>query len=311
VGSDGTVWGVSASQEIFYYEAKIWHKIPGLLNQISVGAANMVYGVNSKQEVYQYFGYWNWKLIPGPEQDSAGFINISVAIDGHVWGINEKLDVLHYLPTPSPVYGSWQYIPGSLQQLAALDENQIVGVLNGGVSHYDIRTNLWTTLEGKLSWITISKGVLGHFPFGSSTFLYGVTDNGEVYQSSWKDGVSSTATWTKIPGTLKQVSSQFGNQLSWCYGVSFNNEVFELTEDGNWAEIPGSLTNISVAQGPEEALWGVSANGDVFQRNIQAGIWENMPGSLKQISVGGARYIWGIDSSGQIWKWQNSVLPPN
>jgi len=313
VGSDGTVWGVSANQEVFYYEAKIWHKMPGSLIQISVGAANSVYGVNSKQEVYQYFGYFNWKLIPGPEQSSGRFINISVAIDGHVWGTNEHLNVFHYLPTPSPVYGSWQQIPDEqLHQLSALDENQVVGCNRaGGVFHYDIRTNTWTQLQAQLNWISISKNVLVKFPHGSSIYLYGVTTNGEIYQSNWKtDSVDANAPWTKVPGIIKQITSQWGNQLFTCYGVSFNNEIFEYNET-DWVIIPGALANIAVAQGDEEALWGVSANGEVYQRNIQAGTWEQIPGSLKQISVGGSRYIWGIDSGGQIYKWQNSVLPPN
>ena len=45
VGSDGTVWGVNAANNIYRRTGSTWTNVPGNLKQISAGASNQVWGV--------------------------------------------------------------------------------------------------------------------------------------------------------------------------------------------------------------------------------------------------------------------------
>jgi virginiamycin B lyase len=36
-------------------------------------------------------------------------------------------------------------------------------------------------------------------------------------------------------------------------------------------------------------------------------VWHTVPGALRKVSVGGAGYVWGVDSAGQVWQFQNAA----
>jgi hypothetical protein len=77
VGSDGQVWGINASQEIYQWNGTAWNHIAGALVTIAVNAGQ-VWGINKSQEIYKWNGT-AWTQIPG------ALVSIAVGCDGQVW----------------------------------------------------------------------------------------------------------------------------------------------------------------------------------------------------------------------------------
>jgi hypothetical protein len=96
VGADGTVWGINPDQQIYRYDSmsQSWVYVPGSLVQIAVGNATNIWGINKNQWVYRYdTTAQRWLNIPG-----ALLVQISVAFDGTVWGVNAQGSLYQWVP---------------------------------------------------------------------------------------------------------------------------------------------------------------------------------------------------------------------
>jgi hypothetical protein len=68
-----------------------------------------------------------------------------------------------------------------------------------------------------------------------------------------------------------------------------------------WQHIPGTLTSVSV--GRDGSVWGVNAQGTIFQYMGSGGGWHQIEGKLSQISVGDTSNVWGVNAQGTIFKY--------
>jgi Tectonin domain/Cysteine-rich secretory protein family len=101
-------------------------------------------------------------------------------------------------------------------------------------------------------------------------------------------------------------SAQSPNNAVW--GVNAQNEVFRWQSYGdNFAPMLGRLKQVSV--GTDGAVWGVSPANAVFR---WTGFdWEPVPGQqLKQLSVRHAQEVWGVDAENHLFRWNGSAWEP-
>jgi hypothetical protein len=197
VGSDGTVWGVNAGEDIFRRLGNNqWQQIPGKLKQISVGNANNVWGVNASGDVFRRSGN-GWQQITGK------LANVSVAPDGTVWGCNASDDVFRYLGN-----NQWQQIGGKLRQISVGRANIVWGV-NGAGEVFRRSGNGWQQIPGALSCVAAaSDGTVWGVNAANNIFRYDAPSNN----------------WTTTSGGLKQISAGAAKQL---WGVNASDQVFQ------------------------------------------------------------------------------------
>jgi Tectonin domain/Metallo-peptidase family M12B Reprolysin-like len=195
VGSDGTVWGVNSSDDVFRWTGSGWTHIAGKLKQISVGTAARVWGVNSNDDVFQWTGS-GWTHIAGKLK------NVSVAPDGTVWGVNAADDVFHYLGS-----NRWQQIGGKLVQVSVASAGTIWGVnANDDVFRY-LGNNQWQAIPGKLICVAAA----------SDGTVWGVNRANNIFR------YTPATSWVLTPGLLKEISAGSDN-LVW--GVNGSDGIF-------------------------------------------------------------------------------------
>lgn len=138
--------------------------------------------------------------------------------------------------------------------------------------------------------------------------------------------------WAQVVGILKQVSV---GQDGAVWGVTASDDIYRRQGDG-WVQIFGKLTQITV--GNAQNIWGVTTTGDVYQRvdegwvriafpkparhvcaaadgtvwavDVDYGIWirsgdtwRNVGGQVQKIVVGSATRIWGVTSTGAVFRF--------
>ncbi len=95
VGFGGAVFGINSAGKVYEWDnaTQVFFQIPGALTQIAVGSNNAVYGINSSQQIYQY------NVTGGFWTQLPGFLTqISVATDGTVWGLNSVGNIYYFTP---------------------------------------------------------------------------------------------------------------------------------------------------------------------------------------------------------------------
>jgi hypothetical protein len=104
-GSDGAVWGVDSSGNVYRYRGgRLWRQITGLqLTQVSVGSSNHIWGVDSSGNVYQYVT-GKWQQITGLQ-----LTQVSVGSDGMVLGVDSSSNVYRYTGN-----NSWELVDEQL-----------------------------------------------------------------------------------------------------------------------------------------------------------------------------------------------------
>ena len=65
-----------------------------------------------------------------------------------------------------------------------------------------------------------------------------------------------------------------------------------------------------LAQSPNNAVWGVNDQNEVFRWNPASKQFEQVPGSLKQVSVGTDGAVWGVDPNDNVLRWIGSQWQP-
>jgi hypothetical protein len=103
-----------------------------------------------------------------------------------------------------------------------------------------------------------------------------------------------TGGWSKINGTLKQISAS-GKDYLW--GVNTNDNIFKCKKpcnDSNWEQVGGSLTQVT---GGDKEVWGVNSSGNIYKMNQDGtGNWKQIKGWGTNISQGGG-YVWEVGKS--------------
>lgn len=175
VASDGSVWGVNSTSNIFRRVGDQWQGVPGGLVQVSAGQANNVWGVNAADDIWRWDG-GNWVQVAGK------LIQVSASADGNVWGVDRSGKIYRRSGE------SWQLVPGGLVQVSVGRADQVWGV-NAVDDIWRWTGATWTQVAGKLANVAVAAD-------GS---VWGVGRNGTIFR---RDGEK----WTVVPGGLKQVS---------------------------------------------------------------------------------------------------------
>ncbi|XP_048362821.1 fish-egg lectin-like [Sphaerodactylus townsendi] len=132
----GGVWGVDSKHNIFKLVGGNWRLVPGLLKQIDAGGSQLVVGVNMYDDIY---------CIPKSSAFSAHRSDLRwVHIAGKLkyyscgllgcWGVNSADEIYYrHSVTPDSCAGSrWEHVPGSLSMIEVGTEGNVYGVNRDG-----------------------------------------------------------------------------------------------------------------------------------------------------------------------------------
>lgn len=323
VGSDGSVWGVNSSQQIYTYNfaTTAWTNIPGGLVQIAVGSSAAVWGINFQQQIYHWNGS-GWTNIPG------ALVQIAVGADGDVWGLNAASNIYHYNGQTQ----TFAQVTGQLAHIAVGSSGAVYGVNSGGsVYWYNPGTGSFQLLDSTVGFTQISVGsdgdlwavsssgayhwdvllntmdltsaIITQVAVGYGAAVWGLDGSGNVYQ--WN---AQSATWLQVTGNLSNIAVGAGGAV---WGLNSSQQIFELIGGSRrpfqfLAVLPGaSLNQMSV--GADGSVWGV--NGDTVEYfNSGTQTFQAVPGAppLSQVSVGAGANVWGVDANGNIYQYNAS-----
>ena len=167
VASDGTVWGVSASNNIYRRTGNVWTQVSGALKQLSVGNASMAWGVNASNAIYRWNGN-GWTQVAGSLK------HVSVASDGTVWGVNASDKI--YRRTGD----AWTQVPGALKQLSVGNASMIWGVSSADRIYFGSPPGLQLSVA--------EKGIITAEVLEGLAFLASANPNANVsFVYDWQD----------------------------------------------------------------------------------------------------------------------------
>eukprot|EP00122_Pirum_gemmata_P012455 Pgem_evm1s11577 len=116
--------------------------------------------------------------------------------------------------------------------------------------------------------------------------------------------------WVNFPGGLKNVASG-GGQV---WGTNNEDRVFnlqltrpEFPNYGQFQEVPGNYRLKQVDVGCDGEVWGVTSSGTVWKFNHTNNKFEVQKGLLKQISVGRKGDVWGVNNRDQVFYWDEKI----
>jgi Tectonin domain/Pro-kumamolisin, activation domain len=279
VGSAGSVWGINSAGQIFSFntETQSWNQIPGQLAQIAVASDGAVWGINSAQQIFRFNAQTQgWDHIPG------ALAQIAVGSAGVVWGINASQQIFRFDPGTQ----GWDQIPGALTQIAVAADGSVWG-LNAQQQIYcfDPQTQGWHQIPGSLTQIAM----------GSAKAVWGLNAQHQVFQFN-----PQTQGWNQIPGSLTQFTVGANGTL---WGIDAAQQIYNYTPQAlSWSQIPGTLAQIAV--GADGSVWGVNAQQEIFEltgQSLATRTSGQIPGELAQIAVGTDGAVWGLNAAQQIF----------
>jgi len=280
VGAPQHVWGVNSNNDIFRRDGTTWTHIGGVLKQVSVGCDGTVWGVNPSDQIFRWDNASGWTQIGG------NLSQISVGNQLNVWGVNSAGNIFRWNGS------GWEEIGGVLTNVSAGCDGTVWGV-NGSGNIFRRDYAGWTQISGVLKQVSV----------GDADNVWGVNAAGATFK--WNRGASN---WTQMPGILQNVSIASGNTAVW--GIQSGDTIVQgasllTTPDGIqqrsgtfWNEVGGSLKQISV--GNASNVWGVNLYDDIYQRS--GNTWVHIPGKLKHVSVGCDGTTWGVSAGDYIYR---------
>lgn len=177
VAGDDTVWAVDSAGKVYRRANNQWQEMPDApaLLQVSVRAANEVWGLGSGDEIWRWDGK-TWSQVDGR------LISISAAGDGSVWGVNRGGMIFRRDGN------SWQAVEGQLVQISAARNNEVWGV-NANKDIWRWNGSAWTQVAGKLNQVTA----------GAEGTVWGLRDDGAIVRREGEQ-------WQVVQGGLVQVA---------------------------------------------------------------------------------------------------------
>ncbi|MEO7021010.1 MAG: tectonin domain-containing protein [Ktedonobacteraceae bacterium] len=215
-GSQGNVWGVDASHNIYHYQSSDgtnWThaQIPGTLSQVSAAADGTVWGVNAAGLIYRYVGNNTWTLISGK------LAHVSVGSASLIWGVDPNGLIYQYTGS------AWTQIPGNLKQVSVAADGTVWGVNAAGLIYRYAGNNTWTQILGH------GQGANAELANGNGTFtLVSVSmppasgvfalDASSPDSSLWNyNGGNPSNTWSPFWDSTTITSCSFAADGSWAY----------------------------------------------------------------------------------------------
>lgn len=198
IATDGTVWGVNAAGQIFWFNSGIWNIRSGALTQISAARLDLVWGVNANGQIFRRVGAAGDDTIAW-QQVGGTLKHVSAAADGTVWGVNKDDKIFRWNGS------GWEEIAGRLKQISVGDAATVWGV------NADDEIFFWTGS----GWTRVA-GALKHVSVASDGTVFGVNADDEIFE---RNGTR----WVPLSGRLKQISVSTSS-LVW--GVNSHDQIY-------------------------------------------------------------------------------------
>jgi virginiamycin B lyase len=287
-GNPAYVWGVNASQQIFYLEpgTTSWHYVAGALVDVSVAQDGTVVGVNAAGQIWQYQS-GNWSYIPGT------LTEISAGSATDIWGVNAAQQIYRYNQSSS----SWTQIPGALVEVSAASDGTVWGVnASGQIWSYVPSANSWNGIPGSLAQVSV----------GSANNVWGVNASQQIFH--WNG-----SGWTEMPGSLTNVAAGADGSV---YGINASQQIYQYNAAANnWTQLPGALVQISdggapapppppppppLTVSPVAATPGAGRQSAISQPNGQVILYETTGAGYVWLGLAGTTTWQGLPS-GETW----------
>jgi hypothetical protein len=279
LGADGTLWGLASNDSIWQFANGQWIGVPGALTSLSVGSAQHVIGSNAGGAIYRFVN-GSWAAVPAP------FLSreVSIGRDGTVYAVAQDQKIFKLEPN-----GQWTNVPGLLVDIGVASAAEIVGVNSSGIVYRLLpnENNRWEVVN--------NTGVVARVAFGASGIAL-VGADGSVRRVPLKRAASFAAT-SDIDGQVVELGVGKGEII----GCNSIGGIWRKVGNNGWSAVPGQAKSIDLAE--DGTLFAVGQNQEVL-RWIN-GAWQVVPGQLVNISVGSAHHIIGVNSAGQIWRFES------
>ncbi|MBV9760868.1 MAG: hypothetical protein JO340_09920 [Acidobacteriaceae bacterium] len=238
--SDGTVWGVNASGQIYTFNplAQQWRQIPGTLAQIGVARDGAAWGVNPWGSVYRYdYAKANWDLMAGTMAE------VIPADNGDVWALDKNGTAYRFDGTAQ----NWTAMGSAVRQIAVGVDGAAWAIdAQGGVESFDAQSQAFVAAPGAMAQISV----------GSSANVWAVDAAGLTYRFNAQGGE-----WQHIEGQpLTQVQAAYDGSV---WGIDAQGLIWRYNAGtGGWDYIPGELQSLSV--GADAVVWGINSWGGTY-----------------------------------------------
>jgi len=131
VDPTGRPWAINNLNDIYYWQNKTWHRLPGKAKDIGIGANGDVWIIgtdftNGNYGIYHYVNS-NWVKVSGAA------VRIDVDPQGNPWVVNVSGDIYKFSNN------TWQHMPGKAKDIS-IDNNGYVWIIGENQVHggYDI-----------------------------------------------------------------------------------------------------------------------------------------------------------------------------
>lgn len=221
-------------------------------------------------------------VLASDTQVAGALQQISVGVDGALWGINSSGAIYNY----NPQTGGWVQAPGALAQISVGRAGLVWGLNSQGQIYR------WNATGQSWDWIP---GTLAQIAVGADGKVWGINAQGSIYRYSSQG-------WLQIPGTLQQIAVGFDGAV---WGINSAHSVYHYNPGSGFFElVPGTLTALAV--GADGDVWGIDASQAVYHFEAIAGGFQQVSGSLNQIAVRGGGNVWGVGSNGQVYQYDTA-----
>jgi virginiamycin B lyase len=182
------VWGINSAGWIYRYAGYKWDRIPGTLNQISVGGS--VWGLNSASEIYRFNGY-SWDRTPGPllKRIAVG----SPPGETTVWGLDGAGQIY------TVVDNKWVHQNGVLTNIA-VGTTGVWGVNSAG-ELYRFNGADWDPMRSGVKAFAVGNSLWGT----GSEAAWALDSDGQIFAYLYP-GAFGTGGWTQFPGALQSIA---------------------------------------------------------------------------------------------------------
>lgn len=212
-----------------------WLPVGGGLSQISVGSADVIWGVNKDHAIFRFVN-GRWKSEP-----NGALMNISAAADGTVMGVNRDGNLFRFDGTAFPAFAP---APGvKLAQVSVGSASDVWAVsTTGAVLQLNAQRNGWDSVAGVA-------GTTKRVSVAKDGTVFALNKAGKVFRYT----ANPSDPWMTLPGTFTQIS------------VGSASRVWGVGADGNvywWNGIVWSLvaggTMLAVAVDEDGTVWGLT-----------------------------------------------------
>ena len=211
-------------------------------------------------------------------------VRVSIGSDNTVACLNDSDAIM------KSANGLWKTIPGTLNELHVKDVNNVVGIARDFAIYQTVNAN---AAAASVSWTKLTASRFDNVSLGwdgsvwATTLPVGGTWGVYTYNSS-------TNVWTKLPGSIKQVSV-LNSSTAW--GIDAQGMVWSWTGQ-QWTQQQGQFSKISV--GTDGAVWAMDGNGIISRLSTVTNTWQPVSGTYSDLSAKDANTVAVIDSTGNI-----------